>query len=161
MTESLPRPTAPSERVRALLAAMTLEEKLAQLVGFWVDKGDELVAPMAGEMGNPGAYADATAHGLGQLTRVYGTRPVDPAERAAWLWARAAPAEGGDAPRHPGARARGVPDRARRVEGRHVPDAARLGRLLRPGARGGDGRPDRRARCASSASTRASPRCST
>ncbi|MEV8214320.1 glycoside hydrolase family 3 N-terminal domain-containing protein [Leifsonia sp. NPDC077715] len=85
MTESL-HPTAPSERVRALLGEMTLEEKLAQLVGYWVDKGDELVAPMAGEMGNPGAYADATEHGLGQLTRVYGTRPVDPAERAAWLW---------------------------------------------------------------------------
>ena len=85
MTESL-HPSAPSERVRALLGEMTLEEKLAQLVGYWVDKGDELVAPMAGEMGNPGAYSDATAHGLGQLTRVYGTRPVDPAERAAWLW---------------------------------------------------------------------------
>ncbi|WP_431220263.1 beta-glucosidase family protein [Leifsonia xyli] len=87
MTESLPRPSAPSERVHGLLAEMTLDEKLAQLVGYWVDKGDELVAPMAGEMGNPGAYADATAHGLGQLTRVYGTRPVDPAERASWLWA--------------------------------------------------------------------------
>lgn len=86
MTESLPRPSAPSDRVRGLLAEMTLDEKLAQLVGYWVDKGDELVAPMAGEMGNPGAYADATEHGLGQLTRVYGTRPVDPAERAAWLW---------------------------------------------------------------------------
>jgi beta-glucosidase len=66
---------------------MTLDEKLAQLVGFWVDKGDELVAPMAGEMGNPGAYAEVTAHGIGQLTRVYGTRPVEPSERAAWLWA--------------------------------------------------------------------------
>jgi hypothetical protein len=38
-----------SARVRALLARMTLEEKLAQLVGYWVDQGDELVAPMAGE----------------------------------------------------------------------------------------------------------------
>ncbi|MDR6973090.1 glycoside hydrolase family 3 N-terminal domain-containing protein [Leifsonia shinshuensis] len=87
MTESLPRSSAPSERVRELLASMTLDEKLAQLVGYWVDKGDELVAPMAGEMGNPGAYADVTANGLGQLTRVYGTRPVEPVERAAWLWA--------------------------------------------------------------------------
>jgi len=87
MTESLPRPSAPSDRVRALLSGMTLEEKLAQLVGFWVDKGDDLVAPMAGEMGNPGAYAEVTAQGIGQLTRVYGTRPVDPVERAAWLWA--------------------------------------------------------------------------
>lgn len=76
-----------SERVRALLAEMTLDEKLPQLVGYWVDKGDELVAPMAGEMGNPGRYDEATVHGLGQLTRVYGTRPVDPVERAGWLWA--------------------------------------------------------------------------
>ncbi|GIT80874.1 beta-glucosidase [Leifsonia sp. LS1] len=75
-----------SERVRLLHAEMTLDEKLAQLVGYWVDKGDELVAPMAGEMGNPGRYEDVTAHGIGHLTRVYGTRPVDPAERAAWLW---------------------------------------------------------------------------
>ncbi|MDN4639448.1 glycoside hydrolase family 3 N-terminal domain-containing protein [Agreia sp. PsM10] len=65
---------------------MTLEEKLAQLVGFWVDQGDEVVAPMAGEMASSTRYGDATAHGLGHLTRVYGTRPVDPAERAAWLW---------------------------------------------------------------------------
>ncbi|WP_091502272.1 beta-glucosidase [Microbacterium sp. cf332] len=65
---------------------MTLDEKLAQLVGFWVDQGDEVVAPMAGEMASSTAYTDATAHGLGQLTRVYGTRPVDPIERAAWLW---------------------------------------------------------------------------
>ncbi|MET0296776.1 MAG: glycoside hydrolase family 3 N-terminal domain-containing protein [Microbacterium sp.] len=65
---------------------MTLEEKQAQLVGFWVDQGDEVVAPMAGEMQTSARYEEATAHGIGQLTRVYGTRPVDPAERAAWLW---------------------------------------------------------------------------
>ncbi|MDO9397173.1 MAG: glycoside hydrolase family 3 N-terminal domain-containing protein [Herbiconiux sp.] len=66
---------------------MTLDEKLAQLVGFWVDQGDEVVAPMAGEMATSTRYEDATAHGIGHLTRVYGTRPVDPVERAAWLWA--------------------------------------------------------------------------
>lgn len=89
MTESALPPAAQpvvSERVRALHARMTLEEKLAQLVGYWVDKGDEVVAPMAGEMANPGAYEEITANGIGQLTRVYGTRPVDPAERAKWLW---------------------------------------------------------------------------
>ncbi|MFG6503369.1 glycoside hydrolase family 3 N-terminal domain-containing protein [Microbacterium sp. P05] len=75
-----------SARVSALLAEMTLEEKLAQLVGFWVDQGDEVVAPMAGEMATASTYADATVHGLGQLTRVYGTRPVDPVQRAEWLW---------------------------------------------------------------------------
>lgn len=75
-----------SDRVRALLADMTLDEKLAQLVGYWVDQGDEVVAPLAGEKVTTTAYADATVHGLGHLTRVYGTRPVDPVERAAWLW---------------------------------------------------------------------------
>ncbi|WP_345801448.1 glycoside hydrolase family 3 N-terminal domain-containing protein [Microbacterium sp. AZCO] len=75
-----------SERVRALHARMTLDEKLAQLVGYWVDQGDEVVAPMAGEMVTSTRYEDAVAHGIGHLTRVYGTRPVEPVERAAWLW---------------------------------------------------------------------------
>ncbi|WP_194397374.1 beta-glucosidase [Microbacterium atlanticum] len=77
---------AVSERVRSLHARMSLDEKLAQLVGYWVDQGDEVVAPMAGEMVTTTRYEDATAHGIGHLTRVYGTRPVEPVERAAWLW---------------------------------------------------------------------------
>jgi len=77
---------AVSTRVAGLLARMTLEEKIAQLVGFWVDQGDELVAPMAGEMASSTRYEDASRHGIGHLTRVYGTRPVDPVERAGWLW---------------------------------------------------------------------------
>jgi len=77
-----------SERVRDLHARMNLDEKLAQLVGFWIDHGGEVVAPMAGEMvsGAPTRLSDVTTHGIGHFTRVYGTRPVDPAERAAWLW---------------------------------------------------------------------------
>lgn len=77
-----------SARVAALLARMSLEEKLAQLVGFWIDHGGEVVAPMAGEMtaGAPTRLAEVTEHGIGHFTRVYGTRPVDPVERAAWLW---------------------------------------------------------------------------
>ena len=75
-----------SQRVSALHARMTLEEKLAQLVGFWVDQGGAVVAPMQGEMASTGRLEEATAHGIGHLTRVYGTRPVDPVERAAWLW---------------------------------------------------------------------------
>ncbi|WP_240916291.1 glycoside hydrolase family 3 N-terminal domain-containing protein [Sanguibacter sp. HDW7] len=65
---------------------MTLDEKLAQIVGYWVDQGGEVVAPMQGEMATSGAWEDVTRHGLGHVTRAYGTRPVDPAERAAWLW---------------------------------------------------------------------------
>src|ERR1700712_38012 len=75
-----------SQRVRDLLAQMTLEEKLAQLVGYWVDQGNELVAPMSGEKVASNRYETASEHGIGHLTRVYGTRPVDPVERANWLW---------------------------------------------------------------------------
>ncbi|WP_354029567.1 glycoside hydrolase family 3 N-terminal domain-containing protein [Curtobacterium sp. 1544] len=68
---------------------MTLEEKTAQLVGYWLDQNG-VVAPMQGEMTAPTdgrSLADITRHGIGQFTRVYGTRPVEPDERAAWLWA--------------------------------------------------------------------------
>ncbi|WP_146906559.1 beta-glucosidase family protein [Cellulomonas aerilata] len=78
-----------SERVRELHARMTLDEKLAQIVGYWLDQNG-LVAPMQGEMAagqGSGKLAEITEHGLGHYTRVYGTRPVDPVDRAAWLWA--------------------------------------------------------------------------
>lgn len=87
-----PSPALPhaSERVRALHAQMTLEEKLAQLVGYWLDQNGT-VAPMQSEMAagqqDSGKLGEITRHGLGHYTRVYGTRPVEPAERAAWLWA--------------------------------------------------------------------------
>ncbi len=84
MLQQTPRPF--SARVQALLARMTLEEKQAQLVGYWVDQGDEVVAPMSGEKKTSTRYEEATSDGLGHLTRVYGTRPVDPLERARWLW---------------------------------------------------------------------------
>ncbi len=81
-------PTLPpvSERVSRLHARMTLPEKLAQLVGYWVDKSEDKVAPLDGEFAEVPSYADATAEGIGHLTRVYGTRPVEPLERARWLW---------------------------------------------------------------------------
>ena len=90
-TVALPALPAVSDRVLGLVTSMTLEEKLAQIVGYWVDQGGNVVAPMQGEMttasGGAEALADATRHGIGHYTRVYGTRPVDAAERAAWLWA--------------------------------------------------------------------------
>lgn len=68
---------------------MTLEEKLAQIVGYWLDQNG-VVAPMQGEMAAgqkpAGDLSEVTLHGIGHYTRVYGTRPVDAAERAAWLW---------------------------------------------------------------------------
>lgn len=79
-----------SERVLALHGRMTLEEKLAQVVGYWLDQNGT-VAPMQSEMAAgqqpAGRLDEVTQYGLGHYTRVYGTRPVDPVERAAWLWA--------------------------------------------------------------------------
>ncbi|ROO60727.1 beta-glucosidase [Micromonospora sp. Llam0] len=73
-------------RVRDLLDRMTVQEKVAQLVGFWEKEDGESVAPMQGEFGAAARLEDFSRHGLGHVTRAYGTRPVDPAARAAWLW---------------------------------------------------------------------------
>jgi beta-glucosidase-like glycosyl hydrolase len=67
------------ERVEALLAAMTLEEKVAQLGSVWPGFGekDGQVAPTADdEMTGAVPFAEATRHGIGHLTRVFGTAPV-------------------------------------------------------------------------------------
>lgn len=72
---------APEARADALIAAMTLREKTAQLVGVWVgagDSGDE-VAPHQHEMEQPPDLDTLLPYGLGQLTRPFGTAPVDPA----------------------------------------------------------------------------------
>ncbi|MET9165189.1 glycoside hydrolase family 3 N-terminal domain-containing protein, partial [Streptomyces cellulosae] len=75
-------PTVPvAARVDALIAAMTLEEKTAQLFGVWVgasaDGGE--VAPHQHEMEDPVDLDALLPTGLGQLTRPFGTVPVDPA----------------------------------------------------------------------------------
>lgn len=76
------------ERVATLVATMSLAEKLAQLVGFWAKDDGDAVAPLQGEFAEPRGLDEATEHGLGHLTRVYGTRPVDPADQARRLWQR-------------------------------------------------------------------------
>lgn len=71
------------ERVDALLAEMTLAEKLAQLGSYWFDRrgAGEVVAPMQDTFGaRRPEFADAIRHGLGHLTRVVGTEPVPAAE---------------------------------------------------------------------------------
>ncbi|WP_420847416.1 glycoside hydrolase family 3 N-terminal domain-containing protein [Microbacterium azadirachtae] len=88
-TEEIPAFPIASPRVGELLAEMTLEEKAAQLVGYWLDQGGEVVAPLQHEMAAAGRHdtlAEITREGIGHFTRVYGTRPVEPAQRAAWLW---------------------------------------------------------------------------
>lgn len=69
------------QRVEALIADLTLEEKVAQLVGLWVGATPETgdVAPQQSEMaGEPVPWSEAIQHGLGQLTRPLGTVPVAP-----------------------------------------------------------------------------------
>jgi len=78
--------TGTSDRVADLIAQMTLDEKLAQLVGFWQDEAGDVVAPLQGQQATRDNLDDALQHGLGHVTRAYGTNPVDPVERAAWVW---------------------------------------------------------------------------
>lgn len=68
------------ERVEHLLAEMTLEEKVSQLYGVWVSANTtgEPVAPHQHDAQEPPAWTDVIADGLGQLTRPFGTVPVDP-----------------------------------------------------------------------------------
>ncbi|MGY1605400.1 beta-xylosidase/alpha-l-arabinosidase [Geodermatophilus sp. SYSU D00815] len=88
-----------ADRVELLLARMTLEEKVAQLGSRWVgnDMQDEPTPDVEGEVLNVAPMQDvfaasgttpleeASRHGLGHLTRVYGSAPVTAAEGAAEL----------------------------------------------------------------------------
>ncbi|WP_426006319.1 glycoside hydrolase family 3 N-terminal domain-containing protein [Paenarthrobacter sp. NyZ202] len=71
--------------VEHLIREMTLEEKLAQLVGVWVNAstdGDS-VAPLQNHMaGDSRTWDEVIAKGLGQITRMYGTVPLEPSEGA-------------------------------------------------------------------------------
>jgi beta-xylosidase len=76
------RPLA--ERAELLLGEMTLEEKLAQLGSVWVgaELGSGNVAPLQEAFGEPAPFEEASADGIGHITRPLGTRPVDPVEGA-------------------------------------------------------------------------------
>ncbi|MFC0527882.1 beta-xylosidase/alpha-l-arabinosidase [Phytohabitans kaempferiae] len=75
---------SPAERADALLPEMTLEEKIAQLVGVWVgaDASGGGVAPHQADMMDGVPWSTVIQHGLGQLTRPFGTAPVDPVQGA-------------------------------------------------------------------------------
>ncbi len=73
------------DRVEALVAAMSLDEKLGQLVGLWAgaDPSGGGVAPHQADMtAEPLSWSQVIDGGLGQLTRPFGTRPVAPAAGA-------------------------------------------------------------------------------
>lgn len=76
-----------ADRVESLVAALTLEEKVAQLHGIWIAASNDgaEVAPNQNEMTEDIDLADMAPIGLGQLTRAYGTVPVDPAAGAVSL----------------------------------------------------------------------------
>ena len=78
-------PAGGSNAVERLIREMTLEEKLAQLAGVWVNAstdGDS-VAPLQNEMAGDGrSWDEVISNGLGQITRMYGTVPVEPLEGA-------------------------------------------------------------------------------
>ncbi len=72
----------PDQRVDALIGAMTLREKLAQLYAVWVGVspvGGDDVAPFQHELTDGVDFERVILNGLGQLTRPFGSAPVDPA----------------------------------------------------------------------------------
>ncbi|MFF6993758.1 glycoside hydrolase family 3 N-terminal domain-containing protein [Streptomyces sp. NPDC008313] len=68
-------------RVEDLLGRMTLEEKTAQLYGIWVGAATDGggVAPHQHDMTETHAWDEVITRGLGQITRSFGTAPVEPA----------------------------------------------------------------------------------
>jgi len=76
---------SPADRAADLVSRMTLEEKAAQLVGVWVgaDASGGGVAPLQQDLAAaPIDWHAVTRNGLGQLTRPFGTAPVDPTAAA-------------------------------------------------------------------------------
>ncbi|MGL4254933.1 MAG: glycoside hydrolase family 3 N-terminal domain-containing protein, partial [Microbacterium sp.] len=69
------------DRVDALISAMTVAEKVGQLYGVWVGASDdgEDVAPHQHDLSEEVDLDALLPSGLGQLTRPFGTAPVDPA----------------------------------------------------------------------------------
>ncbi|WP_327347009.1 glycoside hydrolase family 3 N-terminal domain-containing protein [Streptomyces europaeiscabiei] len=88
MTTPWADPACPrDDRVEALLAEMTLEEKLAQLGSVWpgVEHVSGNVAPMQDVFARHTDFTEARKDGLGHLTRPFGTKPVEPREGARHL----------------------------------------------------------------------------
>ncbi|MEU0199817.1 MULTISPECIES: glycoside hydrolase family 3 N-terminal domain-containing protein [unclassified Streptomyces] len=78
------------ERVEALLARLTLQEKVAQLSSTWedVEPAGPDVAPGTSLFDRVGDLDVTARHGLGQLTRPYGTVPRPALEHARLLAGR-------------------------------------------------------------------------
>jgi beta-xylosidase len=74
-------PAAPADlRVGDLMARMSVREKVAQLYGVWVgiDSAGGDVAPHQHELAAAPDWETLIPDGIGQLTRPFGTKPVNP-----------------------------------------------------------------------------------
>lgn len=88
LIESWRDPALPAaERVADLMNRMTVAEKIGQLGSFWAESArpGEQVAPAPDDFGDPPPLEGMLTDGLGQLTRVFGTAPIAPADGAARL----------------------------------------------------------------------------
>ena len=75
-------------RADDLLARMTPQEKIAQLYGVWPGSNETPggdMAPLQHALSEDVDLTELLPHGLGQLTRPFGTSPVEPAEGVARL----------------------------------------------------------------------------
>jgi len=70
------------ERVADLLERMTLEERLAQLYGVWLGSDGQVAPHQDAFAGEEVDWRQLIKAGLGQLTRPFGTVPVEPAAGA-------------------------------------------------------------------------------
>jgi beta-glucosidase len=77
----------PAERIRDLMARMTTREKIAQLSSIWIgiDSGGEVAPHQHDNAITTAGWDELIAEGVGQLTRAFGTLPVDPVVGAASL----------------------------------------------------------------------------
>ena len=89
MTDPWQDTTLPAAvRAADLLARMTPQEKIAQLYSVWPGSNETPggdMAPHQHALSEDLDLAELLPHGLGQLTRPFGTAPVEPAEGAARL----------------------------------------------------------------------------
>ncbi|WP_128379170.1 beta-glucosidase [Streptomyces cavernae] len=89
MTDPWQDPALPADvRAADLLARMTPQEKAAQLYSVWPGSNETPggdMAPLQHALSEELDLGELLPHGLGQLTRPFGTAPVEPAEGAARL----------------------------------------------------------------------------
>jgi len=75
------------EQISKLIDEMTLEEKVAQLCSIWaaLSKSADNFTPISNLQSRDTNDENNCAHGIGQLTRPFGSGPIDPVEGAALL----------------------------------------------------------------------------